>query len=349
MEKSSKYTIRAIPPDQYEEWDAFVASVPGGSFLMSTAWIGAVARAMYGEMKVWGVYQGDHLVAGTSLISLRPLSLTRLLRSVPLTPYTAIAMKPRGSSKEAKIGSYRLAILDLVARTLENEADAIEILGHPGLTDMRPFCWRGWTSMLRYTYLIDTSDRGRPWSERVDPRIHKTVRKWREKGIEVQLGTDADALYEMQRRTLERKEAPWPVSREAFRELCTVLERHGRLAVYVVRVDSQIVCAYSAVKDYQGNALGFFGGTDPDYLKSGVSAYALWTMIEDISQQGFVSFDLNGANIPSIAAFKSQYGGVLTPYYSVLRRSPKARLLDWCWQKTREWGFSYGLKRILIG
>jgi hypothetical protein len=71
-------------------------------------------------------------------------------------------------------------------------------------------------------------------------------------------------------------------------------------------------------------------------------------MIEDIREQGFASFDLNGANIPSIAAFKSQFGGVLTPYYSVHRKRPKARLLDWCWQKAMGWGVNDGLKRILI-
>lgn len=348
MGKSSKYDIRPITPDNYKEWDLFVASVPGGSFLMSTEWIGAVARTIYGEMKIWGVYRGDELVAGTGLISLRPLSITKLLRSVPLTPYTSIAIKPRNSGKEAKNGSYRLAILDLIARTLREEADAVEIVGHPGLTDIRPFSWRGWTDTVLYTYILDISDPTRIWNRLVDPTIRSNVRKCRESGIEILRGTDARALYDMQFQSLDKQGLSMPADRTSFYELCQVLKDNGRFEVYVAQAGPDTVCAYGVVKDYNARVQGFFGGTRPDHLKSGVAAYTLWTIIDQMAHEGYVRYDLAGANMPSIAAFKSQFGGVLTPYFSVHTKNSKARVLDWCWQKARGWGVNKLLKSHLL-
>ncbi|MEJ2717849.1 MAG: hypothetical protein P8182_12025, partial [Deltaproteobacteria bacterium] len=204
MANDSKHEIRLLTPGDHEAWDRFITTAPGGSVLSSTSCLGEVARTSGGEMKIWGVYRKGELVAGTGLISLSPLSMVTLLRPIPLAAYASIAIKPRESRQEAKLATYRLAVLDLIAQTLKEEADAAQIVGDTELTDIRPFSWRGWTSAVLYTYVLDISDPPKLWDHFIDRNIRNRVRKCRDCGIEIKRVNDVKALYDIAACTLER-------------------------------------------------------------------------------------------------------------------------------------------------
>lgn len=348
MSQNAKHEIRLLTPADYEEWDRFIRTAPGGSVLSSTACLGEVARASHAEVKIWGVYRKGELVAGTGLLSRSPLSMVTLLRPIPLAAYASVAIKPRGSRQEAKLATYRLAVLDLIAQTLKEEADGAQIVGDTELTDIRPFSWRGWKSAVLYTYMLDISDPARLWDRCIDRNIRNRVRKCRDCGIEIKRGSDVKILYEIISQTLLRHHATMSTNEEMFCGLCRELIEHDRFIIYFAEAGSEVVCAYGVVKDYRGMLHLLVGGTRPDYLEQGPASHLLWTMIEDFAEEGFEQIDLNGANIPSIAQFKSRLGGELKPYFEVFTENRKARLFNWGWQKASHLGVSDWLRRKLL-
>ena len=58
-------------------------------------------------------------------------------------------------------------------------------------------------------------------------------------------------------------------------------------------------------------------GTDPAYLSTGVTSLLNGHCFQDLKGE-FDTFDMVGANLESIAHFKSAFGGELTPYYEVI-------------------------------
>jgi lipid II:glycine glycyltransferase (peptidoglycan interpeptide bridge formation enzyme) len=221
-------------------------------------------------------------------------------------------------------------------------------VGDTGLTDIRPFSWRGWKSAVMYTYMLDISEPGRLWDHGIDRNIRNRVRKCRDCGIEIKRVSDVKVLYEIAVQTLERHHTTMTTNEESFCGLCRALMEDDRFIIYAAQAGSEVVSAYGVVKDYRGMLHLLVGGTRPDHLEQGPASHLLWTMIEDFAEEGFKQIDLNGANIPSIAQFKSRLGGELKPYFGVFTENRKARLFNWGWRKATEIGVSGWLKHMLL-
>ncbi len=342
-----EYDIRTLNITEYKQWDDLIKTAPGGSVFNSSAWLEAIAYLFNRELKIWGVYRQDELVAGTGLVRFRPSPFMEIAGYLPLTPYTSIVIRPRNSDKETKNASYRLKILDLLAETLTKEADVISIVNSPALIDLRSFSWKGWGCRPYYTYMIDVSDPKSLWSQ-VYHDVRKQVRKCRREGIEVECGTNSKALYQLYHQTYEKQGRGVYINEATFCSLCDVLEADKRLVVYIARLNNQPISGLGIVKDYRGVIHEWIAGTDPDYLQQGVASFMLWTAIEELSAAGFRCFDLNGANVRSIARHKSQLNGVLTPYYEINNHTFKAIMFKRSWEWVQTWGIADWLKQKIL-
>lgn len=343
----SKYEIRLQTTADYQTWDALIKTAPAGSVFNSTAWLDVVARLFGREVKIWGVYRNGEIVAGTALVCFRVLSIMKMAGFLPLTPYNSLVVQPRTSEKEAKNSSYRLAVLDLLARALEKQGDVVSIVNHPTLTDIRPFIWRGWNCTIGYTYLVDISNPGALWNSTYND-FRTQVRKCRREGFIVESGTDAKTLYRLYRLTYEKQGRRVYVDETSFCALCEVLKMDNRLVTYVTRLNGEAVSAVGIVKDYRGVIYAWVAGAHPDYLQHGVTPLTWWTALEELSKEGYHCFDLFGAGIPSIARFKSQLGGELTPFYKVTSQNFKSRLFEQSWGRVQAWGIADWLKQKLL-
>lgn len=343
----SGYEVRLLTSEEYEEWDSLIATAPAGSVFNSSTWLDTVARLFNRETRIWGVYHKEQLVGGIGLNLFKPYPMMKIVGFLPLTPYTSIVIQPCNSDKEARNAYHRLGVLDSLAAALEGAADVVCIANHPSLLDVRPFTWRGWNSEVHYTYLLDIAEPTLLW-DRVDRDIRNKVRKCRKRGVEIRRTTDARVLHRLLCQTYEKQERRVYVDEPSFCELCDVLSAEGRLETFVAQVGDLDISACSIVKDYRGLVHGWLAGTDPDYLSLGVSSFAIWTIIEELATHGYRCFDLDGANTPSIARFKSQLDGTLTPYYVLKSQNLKSQLFDWGWQKVQALGVADRLKQKLL-
>ena len=192
----------------------------------------------------------------------------------------------------------------------------------PEVTDVRPFSWRATLASPRYTYCLERSvlgDRG-SWSR----RIKRSLKAARERGYTVEKNGDLDAAEYNLRSTELRQGFDYSVSRgmleqamdalgpEAFR-LYNAYDQNGRPA-------SSIIVLYrpgAFVQDW-------LAGSAVEHLKSGATQLAREAQFDDIRRLEIPGFDFCGANMPAIAAAKSEFGGTLTPFYQVKPlRSPR--------------------------
>jgi hypothetical protein len=66
----------------------------------------------------------------------------------------------------------------------------------------------------------------------------------------------------------------------------------------------------------------WLAGTSSEHLQSGVTQLVRETLFADLKRLEIAGFDFCGANIPPVAAAKSEFGGTLTPFYQVEPRRP---------------------------
>jgi Acetyltransferase (GNAT) domain len=191
----------------------------------------------------------------------------------------------------------------------------------PEVTDVRPFTWRGTLPLPRYTYYLQPAalGDGDSWSR----RIKRSIRDARQSGYAVERNHDVDAIDHNLRSTEQRQAFDYSVTKEMLQDAVDAL---GTDAFRVYNAyDQNHEPACSIVVLYRAGAIvqDWLAGTSAEHLKSGVTQLVRETLFADLKRLDSAGFDFCGANIPAVAAAKSEFGGTLTPFYQVEPRRPR--------------------------
>ena len=256
-------------------WDAFVEASPQGSIFSTTKWLN-----LYEEpYKIWGWYKGDELLGG--VIDWEPH---------PLIPFQGIICK--------KVDKYTTQM------SLENEVSnglmdvcPNEFFNNYNFTDIRPFLWRGWKPIIRYTYLLDMNDD--TWDN-----LEKQTR-YEINNTKLETGFSTDDFNDLYDITFARKGLKRPVGREFIEEIRSTIPNIMFVFYDNKKPSSGAMMIQDSKRWYY--ILGASTGEN-------TSAYALWKAFPMVGE-----VDLVGCNDEKIGKFKKGFGGKLTPYYGLKR------------------------------
>jgi len=198
----------------------------------------------------------------------------------------------------------------------------------PEVDDVRPWLWRGFLVRVGYTYCLDFPfDVGA-----LDRETRHHCDKAMGLGMTVDRVASIDSVMECLAETEARKGFSHRIGARELRVAQTLLGSDS-LRMYVC-FDSQgrPAAARAVVHSPGARAVAWMAGTKTTRLADGAN-YLLWRhSLDDLSSAGATGIDLNGANIESVAMFKSQWGGHLAPTYAVRTYSIRAGyrfLADW--------------------
>jgi hypothetical protein len=187
----------------------------------------------------------------------------------------------------------------------------------PGIVDVRGFQQAGFRLESRFTSVVDL-----PWEESSGVKsVRRRARKAATEGFTADRGTDPAEVLLCLTATEERKHFRYRID-EATLSLGLDLLGPDRLRFYVARAPSgDIACARVVVCSDEGEALSWVSGTREAYLGAGAQQLMTRHTFEDLSTDGFTSFDWAGVNIPSVASAKEDWGGRLIPFTSAFARN----------------------------
>lgn len=196
------------------------------------------------------------------------------------------------------------------------------------MEDVRPWRWRGFLVGVRYTYCLDFP---------FDPSLaDRTQMQHADRalllGMTVEQVTDVEPVIECLAETEARKGLSLGIGLRELRVAHNLLGPDS-LRMYVC-FDSQGRPAASEVVVHSPGArvVGWLAGMKTKYREDG-SGYLLRPFVfADLASAGATGIDFCGANIESVAAFKSRWGSRLVPTYAVRTHSARAAarfLADW--------------------
>lgn len=197
-------------------------------------------------------------------------------------------------------------------------ADAIVL--PPDVTDVRPWQWAGFLVGVRYTYCLDF-----PMGPGLIDR--ETIRHCEKSvalGMTVERVADIGPVMECLAETETRREFSNGIDERTLRAAQQLLGPDS-LRTYVCFDARGHAAAARVVAHLPGaRAVALMAGSRTASLSRGAN-YLLWRhSLDDLSAAGATGLDLCGANLPSVAEFKSQWGGRLVPTYFVRSYSARA-------------------------
>jgi hypothetical protein len=245
----------------------------------------------------------------------------------PYLPFTLHSQNPRHAAKDW------LALAPQLARELQTRRTAQRIILPAQYLDARPFQWAGQRCGLYYTYYFRF-----PFTlAQAASDIRRRVKKAQGLGYACKIGgPPADALACIAE-SEKRKGFGYKVPLPALEKL---LSRLGPevLRIYVTYgPDGRTAASFVALVQPGGIAYAFLTGSASDVLPTGATQLNIWCMLEDLQAQGCTSFDYVGANTPSLAAAKAQWGCELVPHLTVEQISARALARDG-WRMLRRRG-----------
>jgi hypothetical protein len=233
---------------------------------------------------------------------------------LPLASYNSFVYRPSASSHPESVTQEHLEVSRALIQATHGRLKNWDLMLVPSITDVRPWLWSGWTARPRYTYVLDLS---RPLP--VSHAVRKHLRKCQDAGMKLDGEWNLDALCAVFDATQERKGFGLRLTADRFRRFAGELHEAGLASMQVAHAADGEPAAGHVLLAVPGTDACFHWvvGTHSRYLTSGVSAWLMVETAAEMARRGFRSWDLCGADFPSIARFKSNLGGTLVPYFQV--------------------------------
>jgi len=324
---------------QDSKWDTFVSGTPQNNVFSKSPWIRSICEVTDLSFRLITCVKGGETVGGCPLF-LRKRKTGLDVVVPPLTQYSTPCLIFRPVAEKYRNEQHVLAVTKAIAEYIGKTFDRATLICHPNLLDIRSFLWSKWASSARYTYLLDLTDMRRV-KEQSSRDIARQFRKAEKAGFYVKQSGQFEEFVSMWKASLSRQSATIPLTEGSLVRLLHVLTDKGCRSELHLAYDSAGDLVAGNVFLIDGDqAFYWLGGARPDYLSSGANQLVFWQVLDHLHQERVRRVDFVGADHPSIARYKSTFGGDLCPHFVVAKTSSKTRGLDLLSRVT-------GLRRLL--
>lgn len=242
------------------------------------------------------------------------------------TPFSGLAAKniPTGAEIHSRDTWYESLI-----QLLHGQLSKTDLVLPPNIQDVRSFQWASWQVSPLYTYRLDVSDPDRflsGWSE----GAHRLYAKMKDQ-YELTCSTDHEHhIVQMCLEAYERSNRTPPLTSDQLEGLVLRQIQRGQGVCYTVHQTNGTAPGIKPGAAPSAGVVVLGEAPDAYYWVAGsipgpAMTILLGKLSYELSKRGYKTFDLVGANTPSIAEFKRRFNPVLTTYFRV--RHVRNRLL----------------------
>ncbi len=323
LSMNSIYEIRTSYQTEDQEWDTFVAQVPGGHHLQTSLWGQVKTFSGWSSARVI-ISEGETIIAGAQL----------LIKSLPLIG--SIAYIPKGPLfSSAEPGLRNLVTTSLF--NLINKHRMAYIIIQPPIDDTELS-----GQLLNYgfqqsknsvaptaTVILDLSLSLDDILEQMKPKTRYNISIGQRKGVNVREGNENDLsiFHHLMVATGQRNKFP-PEPEEYFRLMWKLLYKQGYVRLFLVEYEGEVLSTIliipfgDTVIYKRGAWSGAHGNLHPNEVMH-------WEVIKWVKSHGYRFYDLEGIDpriarsivhkdssannsITGAASFKIGFGGKVT-------------------------------------
>lgn len=284
-------------------------------------WLDAVCP---GKWDVFLVRKGDRVVAALPYYEVRHFGFRFMLQPL-LTQFLGPQIDYSGIKDDeySRRSFFRECVENILDMIEKKNFAYCQISMHRSVTDWLPFCWRGFRSSLRYTYLIDDIS----CHEKVAAAYHASKRAHLKRAAKNGLLTSYDLtleeFYAFHKKYVEAKGEHLSYSFSVLSEIYRVMSGRGQCRIIgVCGENGELHSAVFVVWDSR-SAYQLMSCTDSAYRSSGGSTLAVDEAVRFCSGKT-ECYDFEGSMIHNVESSYSKYGTSQKPYIYLERYSSPA-------------------------
>jgi len=306
--------IRILGDAEYDMWDKFIADSPKGVIFHKSYWLKASDK----EFRIYGCFKGNELFAGLPIVCSSRFGIKNAYHP-PLTPYLGVIFGDSEAKYVTRISDEK-EISRAIAYRLKEDFDFIHFNFTPFSTDLQPFIWEGFSSGVRYTYLLRLDNLGDVW-QGMDAKRRNDITRAKKDGIYVERSGDFEQTFALVEKTFERQDKDAIFKSVAFKYNEVLSEKKQCSSFLARNKEGRVIATVYIVWD-EKRSYYLLGGYDSKESHHGASAIAMWEAIKFTKKElGLSEFDFEGSMIKPVERFFRGFGGRQTPYFCVSKDS----------------------------
>lgn len=284
-----------------------------GSLFNQPEWL-----SIYGkDLEVVGIYSaGEELIGAFNLRIVKTYGLT-LLRIPPYMPHNALFFKSKAGTTTTRIATEK-QIHKLITEYLASRKSHLTLSAFPAaFSDMQVYIWNNFKVIPNYTYHLPL-DHTDPFTK-FSSEKRNSIRRAEKHGIEVVQTNDYALVRALVQKTFHRKQKDLSsalIDAILFRFATT----ENSYAFVAYQNQKPSACAF-CIHDHK-TAYYLLGGYDENNKHHGAGAMCVHRSVVHAQKLGLNLFDFEGSMLPEVEKYFREFGGTLTPYYTI----NKARL-----------------------
>jgi hypothetical protein len=307
--------FRLTPASDQQGWQPFVLNSRQANPFSAPVWLRAISEACCCEVDILVVARGEEWLGGIHVFWNNRFGKMAGLFP-PQTPYGTVIYSPSLSTAvyPSKITSNHLEISRVLAEALKHRYSSVTHKHLPSIEDIRAWQWSGWNIIPNYTYIVDLTSSCRPSSS-----FKKHYAKCEKSECQLSFSWDLKLFWSTVESMLRRQATKIGFSKETFFVLAETLHTSGMawMATALNKEGLPLASRIELSLDGTETVFDWVAGSSSDHLSSGVNSWLLMKLRDECQRRGYKHWNLCGANVESVAAFKSGIGGQLTHAFTV--------------------------------
>jgi CelD/BcsL family acetyltransferase involved in cellulose biosynthesis len=300
--------LRRLADSEADSWDRAVARFAGGTVFHTYDWMTTVGRLFCVEKLPLGVFQDGQMVGVFPTFCARK-GILRVLAS----PLGGWATYYGGPLVDAPRQSAVLKAFDALLH--QGRIDYAEIR-YPHLSAVEALREQGYYVEEKHTYVLTLDQPIDQLWRGMKSACRRAVRKAQRSRVEVIEPDRKDFLtdyYELAKDTYRKSNRLPPLSERQLEIVWDTLKEKNRVKVLLARHGGRMI-AGAIFLLFEDRIYYWDGAACRDGLPMRPNNLIHWTLIEWAASHGYQTYDMLGANIPSIARFKQTFGCELRPF-----------------------------------
>ena len=280
-----------------------------GTIFNTTRW-----TKIFGNIEHVGIYNdNDVLIGGFLLYREKRYGMT-IFRNPPFTPAIGPFLRIDAQNEVGIMNTWKEA-LSAMAEFIDSLSYSIVSCAlSPGIIDTQPFIWKKFKVVPGYTYIINLSLSHDEALKKVAKVRKNEIKKTLADGLSVEKIDDLTIIKNLVLKTFSRQGEG--IDQHQLDRILFDFADHQNSYAFVTFKGRHPVAGTLCVID-NNTAYALIGGYDEQQKHRGAGASADWACIMHAKEIGLKYFDFEGSMIPQVEKYLRNFGGNLTPYYTI--------------------------------
>lgn len=251
-----------------------------------------------------------------------------------MTDYCGPLIKESASSKASKQVQEIHEVLSPLREFLCKQGfDKIHLVFSPGLGDIRPFTWNGWSSEVHYTHHLNLKDN---IANNLSRKIRRELKTAEETGLKTRVWNDFETYYRLLSLVYEKQDLELPVPKQFFERVFNLVKEKDIGYMFVTETpEGEAVAAHLNLYGKKCTVT-WSSALNPEFNRTGANALLYHNEFLDLKSRNFEYMNVMAGNIQRFADFIVGFSPELVPYYSVNLENKKYSLMKTLYSSTHQ-------------